>query len=260
MNTTTTPATLTSATSWHHAKLHWNDKQPFSAEYQDIYFSTDNGLQETEYVFLQGNDLASRWQSANTQNFTIIETGFGTGLNFLCAAGLWLKNNSRQATLHFISVEKHPLTEEDMTAALDLWPELKDLSAPLLTQYPALINGQTIALYDHSIKLTLLIGDATEQFGQIDNQADAWFLDGFSPAKNPSMWHPPLFEQMARLSHSQTTFATFTSAGIVRRGLTAAGFDVNKRAGFGKKREMIYGTFEGNSTSKENNTANDNDT
>lgn len=249
----------TPTTSWQHAKLDWNEKQPFSAAYQDIYFSTDNGLLETEYVFLQGNDLAIRWTPSNIRNFTIIETGFGTGLNFLCAARLWLKNGPGQATLHFISVEKHPLTEQDMTAALDLWPELKDLATPLLTQYPTLINGQTISLYNNSIQLTLLIGDATEQLKQIENHADAWFLDGFSPAKNPSMWHPPLFEQMARLSHPQTTFATFTSAGMVRRGLSATGFNVIKRAGFGKKREMIHGTFKKDYPSKENNTANDHD-
>lgn len=236
----------TAVQTWQHAKLDWHEKQPFSAEYQDIYFSTDNGLQETEYVFLEGNDLATRWQHSVTQDFTIAETGFGTGLNFLCAARLWLKNTTGQVVLHFISVEKHPLFLQDMTSALHLWPELGELTTPLLAQYVMLINNKTISLYDNRVRLTLLVGDATEQFSQITSKADAWFLDGFSPAKNPSMWQQPLFEQMARLSHQHTSFATFTSAGMVRRGLIATGFKVNKRAGFGKKREMIYGTLSGN--------------
>ena len=228
---------------YHYAKLDWNDQQPFSAEYQDIYFSTDNGLQETEYVFLQGNDLPTRWLQTGIKNFTIAETGFGTGLNFLCAAKLWLETAPKQAALHFISVEKHPLTLQDITAALQLWPDLSEFSMPLLTQYTMLIDKKTIALYDDRVRLTLLIGDATEQLSLITDKTDAWFLDGFSPAKNPDMWQTALFEQMARHSHAATTFATFTSAGMVRRGLTAAGFKVNKRAGFGKKREMLYGQF-----------------
>jgi len=227
----------------HYAKLDWNDQQPFSAEYQDIYFSTDNGLRETEYVFLQGNDLPNRWLHTGIKSFTIAETGFGTGLNFLSAAKLWLETAPKQAALHFISIEKHPLTLQDITAALQLWPDLSEFSMPLLAQYARLIDKKIIALYDDRVRLTLLIGDATEQLSLITDKTDAWFLDGFSPAKNPDMWQTALFEQMARHSHAATTFATFTSAGMVRRGLTAAGFKVNKRAGFGKKREMLYGQF-----------------
>lgn len=246
MNERLTRTNITPATNdWQHAKLDWNAAQPFSAEYQDIYFSTDNGLEETEYVFLQGNDLSNRWQHQDTKNFTIAETGFGTGLNFLCAAKLWLETAPSDAILHFISVEKHPLTLQDIASALQLWPDLAELSAPLLAQYMMLIDAQSILLYEGRVQLTLLIGDATEQFSQITQQADAWFLDGFSPAKNPEMWKPALFEQMARHSNTAATFATFTSAGIVRRGLIAAGFTVNKRAGFGKKREMIYGKLAG---------------
>lgn len=226
---------------WQHAKLDWNDQQPFSAEYQDIYFSTDNGLLETEYVFLQGNDLLNRWQQTTVNTFTIAETGFGTGLNFLSAAKLWLETAPKQATLHFISVEKHPLSLQDITSALQLWPDLTEFSLPLLAQYPVLIDKKTILLYDGSVQLTLLLGDATEQLSRITDKADAWFLDGFSPTKNPEMWQTSLFEQIAMHSHVATTFATFTSAGMVRRGLAAAGFKVSKRAGFGKKREMIYG-------------------
>lgn len=229
-----------------HAKIEWRDNQPYSATFGDVYFSSDDGLLETEYVFLQGNQLASRWQQLTTNQFTIIETGFGTGLNFLCAARLWLASAPLEATLHFISVEKYPLNFEDISSALQSWAALEAVKAPFLAQYSSLLGEKNvIALFNHRVHLTLLLGDATEQLQCIQNKADAWFLDGFAPAKNPDMWQPAVFEQMARLSNDSTTFATFTSAGAVRRGLHAAGFEVNKRTGFGKKREMLTGHYLG---------------
>ncbi|NOS96273.1 MAG: tRNA (5-methylaminomethyl-2-thiouridine)(34)-methyltransferase MnmD [Methylotenera sp.] len=236
-----------------NAIIEWKQGQPFASAFQDVYFSSDNGLLETNYVFLQGNNLATRWQQHNFQTFTITETGFGTGLNFLCVAKLWLETAPKNAILKFISVEKYPLTLSDITTALQLWPELTTLSAPLLAQYATLIDTKSISLYDNRIELNLLIGDATEQLTHLQHQTDAWFLDGFSPAKNPDMWQPALFKRMAKLSHLNTTFATFSSAGIVRRGLMFAGFKVNKRAGFGKKREMIDGYFVGNQNDSSNN-------
>jgi len=229
-----------------HAKIEWRDNQPYSTAFDDVYFSSDDGLLETEYVFLQGNHLASRWQQLATDTFTIIETGFGTGLNFLCATRLWLDTAPQEATLHFISVEQFPLTLEDISTALQAWTDLAFVTAPLLTQYSSLAGGkQTISLFDKRVQLTLLMGDATTELGLIENIADAWFLDGFAPAKNPDMWQAAVFEQMARLSHGATTFATFTSAGVVRRGLISAGFAVSKRTGFGKKREMLTGHYQG---------------
>jgi tRNA 5-methylaminomethyl-2-thiouridine biosynthesis bifunctional protein len=236
---------------WGHVE--WKNGQPYASAFQDVYFSSDNGLLETEYVFLQGNDLPSRWQTLDTKTFTIAETGFGTGLNFLCAAQLWLSTAPKDATLHFISIEKYPLNLQDLTAALQLWPELQALSAQLLNNYESLLNDAEYQMFiDNRIQLTLLIGDATECLGKESLPAirstlhvNAWFLDGFSPAKNPDMWQPALFEQIARLSNTETTIATFTSAGDVRRGLIAAGFNVTKRTGFGKKREMLTGRFTG---------------
>jgi tRNA U34 5-methylaminomethyl-2-thiouridine-forming methyltransferase MnmC len=228
--------------TWH---LNENgDPQPYSSLFNDVYFSSDDGLNETEYVFLQGNDLTERFNTLN--HFTIIETGFGTGLNFLCAAQLWLNIAPAQATLHFISVEKYPLSLYDLVKALQLFPSLQPLAADLIAQYPQILSGKTISLFNQRVKLTLMIGDASQCLSGLQHKADAWFLDGFAPAKNPDMWGETLFAQMARLSHVQTTFATFTSAGAVRRGLQAAGFKVNKRAGFGKKREMLHGCFTDN--------------
>ncbi|MES2501100.1 MAG: tRNA (5-methylaminomethyl-2-thiouridine)(34)-methyltransferase MnmD [Pseudomonadota bacterium] len=216
--------------------------QPYSTIFNDVYYSSDNGLLETDYVFLQGNHLKQRWQMLSSNSFTIIETGFGTGLNFLCAAQLWLQIAPQNALLHFISTEKYPLSLQDMTAALQAWPELNHLSQPLLAQYEA-AHKQSIQLFDDRVRLRLLIGDATDTLSITTTSADAWFLDGFSPAKNPDMWQPALFAQMARLSTNSTTFATFTSAGMVRRGLQTSGFQVNKQTGFGKKREMLNGRF-----------------
>lgn len=228
------------------ANIEWRDGQPYASEFQDVYFSTDNGLLETDHVFLQGNHLAERWLDSDLPTFNIAETGFGTGLNFLCAVNIWLITNPKNAKLHYMSAEKYPLSLQDISTALNLWPQLKTVSEPLLAQYENLINGSnTISLYDNRVQLSLLIGDATACFSKVTCQVDAWFLDGFAPAKNPDMWQIELFQQMARLSNQSTTFATFTSAGDVRRGLMNAGFNVRKRIGFGKKREMLIGNFVG---------------
>ena len=224
--------------------LLWRDNQPYSAEYGDIYFSSDSGLEETRHVFLQHNRLEERWQTLSTACFTIAETGFGTGLNFLCAWELWRKSAPKDARLHFISVEKYPLSADELQQALALWPQLAEFSAALLQQYRMLAPGWHRLEFDQGrVCLTLIIGGAQECLPQIKAGIDAWFLDGFAPAKNPEMWQPVLFTQMARLSNDGATFATFTSAGIVKRGLQEAGFEVRKTAGFGRKREMLCGEF-----------------
>lgn len=225
------------------ANLEWRDGMPYSTAFGDVYFSSDNGQLETEYVFLQGNDLQSRWQTLDSSTFTIIETGFGTGLNFLCAASLWLQSAPADAHLTFISVEKYPLTRQELSLALQHWPALKPVAETLLSQYESLLDTGSISLFNRRIQLDVLFGDATACLSKIHTKADAWFLDGFAPSKNPEMWQAALFAQMARLSHTGSTFATFTSAGAVRRGLIAAGFATSKRSGFGKKREMLHGHY-----------------
>ncbi len=228
------------------AAIEWRDGLPYSKAFSDIYFSSENGLLETEHVFIQGNNLSSRWQAWSGNTFTIIETGFGTGLNFLCACKHWLEYAPADAQLHFISVEKYPLTPQDMQQALTHWQTLHSIADALIADYETLLNTGNIALFGGCVQLQVLFSDAAACLGNLKNQADAWFLDGFAPSKNPDMWQPALFAQMARLSHRHTTFATFTSAGMVRRGLAAAGFTVTKKPGYGKKREMISGYFSGN--------------
>lgn len=226
------------------AEIRWQDGQPFSQQFDDVYFSRDSGLAETQHVFLQHNQLEARWTSLNHEHFTIAETGFGTGLNFLCAWDLWRARAPNDARLHFVSCEKHPLKLEDLDMALQFWPSLQGLSKELLNQYQHLSEGIHNLVFDQGrVVLTLIIGDATQALSQLNAQVDAWFLDGFAPSKNPEIWQPALFAQMARLSHGETTFATFTSAGVVRRGLMEAGFTVNKVTGYGSKREMLCGQF-----------------
>ncbi|WP_339410829.1 bifunctional tRNA (5-methylaminomethyl-2-thiouridine)(34)-methyltransferase MnmD/FAD-dependent 5-carboxymethylaminomethyl-2-thiouridine(34) oxidoreductase MnmC [Pseudomonas sp. EA_35y_Pfl2_R5] len=230
------------------ARLEWDEQGlPLSSQFADVYFSNENAQAETRYVFLANNQLPERFAAlAANQQLVIGETGFGTGLNFLCAWQLFEQHAASAARLHFVSVEKYPLNKADLQRALALWPELAPYAEQLLAQYVALHPGfQRLVLAGGRVVLTLLIGDALELFGQLDAQVDAWFLDGFAPAKNPDMWTPELFSELARLSHANTTLGTFTSTGYVRRRLNDAGFKMKRVPGLGKKWEVLKGAFIG---------------
>jgi len=236
----------------NEAALDWQDGQPYSKAFGDIYFSRESGIAETRHVFLQHNRLQERWAKLAEESFFVIgETGFGAGLNFLCAWQLWLVAAPSKARLHFVSTELHPLSSADMQRALGLWPELMILSDALMAQYQVLSPGwHRMTFVQGRVTLTLLIGDARDTLPQLNARVDAWFLDGFAPAKNPEMWSDRLLQAIGRLSNPDATFATFTSAGAVRRGLQASGFIVEKGIGFGKKREILYGTRDGVSLPK----------
>lgn len=230
------------------AGLEWDEQgQPLSSQFADVYFSNENGLAETRYVFLANNQLPERFSAlTDDQQLVIGETGFGTGLNFLCAWQLFEQQACPAARLHFVSVEKYPLSKPDLMRALALWPELTAYSEPLLAQYIALHPGfQRLVFAGGRVVLTLLIGDALALIDQLDAKVDAWFLDGFAPAKNPDMWTPELFTALARLSHTRTTLGTFTSTGYVRRRLNDAGFNMKRVPGLGKKWEVLKGVFVG---------------
>ena len=236
------------------ARLQWQNTTPVSEQFDDVYFSRDCGIDETRYVFLQHNHLEERWSNPLLNQFTIGETGFGTGLNFFCAADFWRRKKQsgaldEQAHLHFLSVEKYPLSREDMQHACSQWPQFQWLGDVLVKQYPALVSGfHRLHFTAANITLTLVFDDAITGFSTMDGLVDAWFLDGFAPAKNPGMWQPELFQHIGRLSHSQTTVSTFTAAGIVKRGLQAAGFAIEKVAGFGRKRDMLRGRIQNTTT------------
>lgn len=203
------------------------------------------------YTFLEANKTSELFDASSDACVTIAETGFGTGLNFLLTASKWLKHSSEQSTLQYISVERFPLSHSDLQKALEQWPEFDELSHAILEQYPLPQAGfHSIKIQQNRVELLLMFGDAAESYSRLNAKIDAWYLDGFAPSKNPDMWSPELFREIARLSKSGTTFSTFTSAGIVKRGLRDVGFDVRKQKGFGRKREMLVGTFVENQASK----------
>ena len=231
-----------------HAQLDWDDQgRPYSRVFDDVYFSDQSGLDETRYVFIEQNRLAERFAALPEGGRLVIgETGFGTGLNFLCAWQVFEQHAAAGARLHFVSVEKYPLSPHDLQRALALWPELKVFADQLLEQYVAIHQGFQRLTLDHGrVTLTLLIGDALEQLPQLDARIDAWFLDGFAPAKNPDMWTAELFAELARLAAPGASISTFTSTGWVRRLLNAAGFKMKRTPGIGHKWEILRGEFLG---------------
>ncbi len=220
------------------------DDVPRSDIYDDVYFSKEGGPAETRHVFLDGNDLPRRWQGC--ARHTIGETGFGTGLNFLLAWKMFEQTAPQGAFLDFVSVEKHPLSPDEIRNALKPWAsDLSPYLEKMLGGYPMRIPGFHRMVFDDRVALTLIFDDVNEAFPQISGQVDTWFLDGFTPSKNPDMWTQTLFNEMARLSHDDTVFSTFTAAGFVKRGLQDAGFIVQKKKGFGSKRDMLSGYFQG---------------
>ena len=264
------------ANSWQAstAKLNWDKPQtPVATDFDDVYFSEDDCLGEVDYVFLQANQLQQRFLKNHYQqshrhkhHFIIAETGFGTGLNFLLTLKLWLESPiSQDKQLHFVSVEQFPLSLDALKIAHALWPELSPLANILQQHYPDTLLGLHYRECDFSqiypnslpVKLSLLFNEAQTGFAELfhtthnldcclaSQSVDAWFLDGFSPSKNPEMWQDGLFALMARLSHKNTSLATFTAAGFVKRGLKQAGFRIKKHKGFGRKRDMLIGQFVG---------------
>jgi tRNA 5-methylaminomethyl-2-thiouridine biosynthesis bifunctional protein len=213
----------------------------YSAAFDDIYASTQGTLAQAQHVFLNGNDLPARW--IESRSFTIVETGFGAGLNFL-ATWQALRDCAADTRLHFVSVEKHPFQRIDLERIHERHPQLRELSAQLRNRYPPLLPGFHRLHFDGGrVTLTLLFGDAALMLRQLQARADAFFLDGFAPSKNPQMWSREVFAELARLAHPQATLATYTVAAAVCHGLAEAGFIVEKRSGFANKREMLCGRF-----------------
>ncbi len=221
-------------------EIDWKDDgTPVARAAGDVYFTAGDGLGETRAVFLAGCSLPEAWSGRET--FTIAETGFGTGLNFLAAWDLWRETRpSPTAFLHFVSYEGFPLAREDAARALSAWPELADLSERLIAVWPGPVRGVRHFIWpEDGVTLTLHLADISESLPDSIYHADAWFLDGFSPAKNEAMWAPDLFKWISERSVPGTPAATFTVAGAVRRGLAEAGFSVAKAPGHGRKRERL---------------------
>lgn len=221
-------------------EIDWKeDGTPVARAAGDVYFTAGDGLAETRAVFLAGCGLPEGW--SGRESFTIGETGFGTGLNFLAAWDLWRQTRpSPTAFLHFVSYEGFPLAREDAARALSAWPELADLSDRLISVWPGPVRGVRHVVWpEDGVSLTLHLADIAESFPDSVYHADAWFLDGFSPAKNEAMWADDLFKRVSERSVPGAPAATFTVAGAVRRGLADAGFSVAKAPGHGRKRERL---------------------
>lgn len=212
------------------AELDWRDGVPIASAFDDPYYSLDNGLAETEHVFLHGNDLPARFGN----DFHIGELGFGTGLNLLVTWAAWA-DAGRPGQLHFTSFEAFPMAPADMAQALGYFPSLAPYAVVLLDEWApgagatALTDGPT---------LNVIIGDARATLPAWYGGVDAWFLDGFSPAKNPQLWEPGLLDAVAKHTKPNGTAATYSAAGHVRQSLTNAGFNVTRTPGFGRKRHM----------------------
>lgn len=215
---------------------------PVSERYGDIYYSAAGGHAQARHVFIDGNGLPERWQSK--AYFVILETGFGFGLNFLATWLAWREDPQRCHELHFVSLEKHPFRVEDLACAHAAWPEFAPIAAELRRQWPPLVRGEhRLELEGGRLILSLVFGDAVETLPKLDASVDAFYLDGFSPAKNPELWSPALCRSLARLAAPGATLATWSVAGSVRQALVAAQFAVNKRRGFAGKRQMLVGRY-----------------
>lgn len=209
------------------ADIEWRDGRiPVSRRFDDPYFSLEGGLAETRHVFLDGNGLPGRF----SDGFRIAELGFGTGLNLLATAAAWQAAGT-PGTLRFTSFEAFPMTAEDMAQALAAFPELAAL-------VPGLMDNLQGGMIAPGVAFDLILGDARETLPGWAGKADAWFLDGFAPARNPELWEPSLLGEIARHTAAGGTAATYSAAGSVRRALAAAGFAVERVPGFGRKRHM----------------------
>jgi len=219
------------------ARLDFREETPYSAAFGDVYHSTGGGPAQARHVFLAGNALPERW--AQRERFVILETGFGFGLNFLATWQAWKRDPSRCRRLHYVSIEKHPFTAADLRTLHQRYPELAPEASELHAHWPLLVSGAH-RLEFGNVVLSLFFGDVA-MLRDLRLAADAVYLDGFAPAKNPEMWTHQTMRAVSRLTARDATVATWSVAGSVREALQATGFAVEKRAGFGGKREMLVG-------------------
>lgn len=221
-------------------KIEWHaGDMPYSPEFGDHFYSRSDGRAECDHVFIAGNGLPERWRD-NT-DFTVAELGFGTGLNFCETWRLWRRERGDEGHLLFVSFEKHPLRGDEIARALSAWPDLAEFSNRLVEHWPDNPPPAARIDFDDNVALELHVGDALARLSSWPDRADAWFLDGFAPDRNPDMWSAELMRQVYDHTVPGGSFATYSAAGWVRRNLAAAGFIVEKQGGYGGKREMCVG-------------------
>ncbi|MGA0163108.1 MAG: tRNA (5-methylaminomethyl-2-thiouridine)(34)-methyltransferase MnmD [Bdellovibrionota bacterium] len=216
------------------------DQTPISKTFNDIYFDVDNGLAESHYVFVDTNEVFEK----SSGNLNIGEFGFGTGLNFFATAQRFLSRQS-SGRLFYYSCEKYPLSPQAIRKTMSRWPELHEIVEEFLQFYSRLPKGfGTFELANRKIRVSIFFGDAKDFLDELEASIDVWYFDGFAPKKNPEMWAMGICEKVAKLSHQKTSFSSFSSAGFFRRQLSSLGARVQKKRGYGRKREMSFGQFE----------------
>lgn len=210
----------------------------YSDQYEDVYHAASGAMEQAQYVFLQGNGLPERWQGRD--QFTIVETGFGLGNNFLTTWHAWKTDSQRSRRLHFVSFEAHPFSAVHLIQMLQNTPaELRDLADQLIAQWPLLLPGiHRLEFEQSAVTLTLFFGDIAQATKRMDCKADAFYLDGFAPRVNPAMWSKEVFGQLVRMAAVNATAATWCSAAQVRKNLQDSGFVVERHPGFAGKRHM----------------------
>ena len=219
-------------TNYTYPNLVWrNNRIPIAQKFDDPYYSLDNGLEEARHVFLNSNKLSQRLKDG----FKIAELGFGTGLNFLSTLWQW-RFKKQKGKLSYTSFEAFPMKPEDMVKAQSEFAELSSIRHEFSSLWSALLEKGELNGSDY--KLELILGDARRTITNIDIKADCWFLDGFSPAKNPELWEKGLLNDVFRCTSNKGTLSTYSAAGVVRRNLSSAGFEVKRISGFGRKRHM----------------------
>src|SRR6266850_7201306 len=226
------------------ARLAFQEGTPYSETFADVYHSAAGGLEQARFVFLNGNQLPTRW--AGRERFVILETGFGLGLNFLATWQAWRRDAARCSRLHFVSVEKHPFSLQDLRTLHERYPEVKEEATELHSQWPVLVpGGHRLAFDGEKVFLTLFFGDI-KLVRDLRLAADAIYLDGFAPAKNPEMWSHQTLRAVSRLAAPGASAATWSVAASVRAALEETGFEVEKRPGFGFKKEMLCARYKKN--------------
>lgn len=218
------------------------DGTPYAPDYGDVYHSSDGAMAQAQAVFITGCGLPQRW--AGRRIFRVLETGFGLGINMLATAAAWLADPARGERLHLFSIEKHPASADDLARSHRHHPELAALSRELVAQWPLPLPGlHRLWLAEGKVLLTLCFGDIDSLLPKLDGPFDAFYLDGFSPARNPAMWSEGVFRECARLAAADATLATWSAAGAVREGLTRAGFAVERQPGFGRKKHRLQAVY-----------------
>ena len=228
------------------ADIEWRDGLPFSRKFGDIYFQVEDGFAESNYVFLEANKLRERLLDTNNDTDTIViaETGFGSGLNFIACYALWKSLPSPKKRIEFISIEAFPLAKNDLVRIAEKFSDLTKYYTQLIEQYPEPVKGAHLLRFENdNIRLRLLYDSLESVLENYTIRPDIWFLDGFSPKANETMWTEELFQYIGSNASPGTSISTFTAAGFIKRGLLTAGFEVHKIPGFGRKREMITALY-----------------